>query len=57
MMDEEISRFGKLISQPVLKRNILQKINTRSLNGHQRRAVKDVFSEVMEHIEKASKDK
>ena len=57
MMDEEISRFGKLITQPVLKRNILQKINTRSLKGHQRRAVKDVFSEVMEHIEKASKDK
>ena len=56
-MDEEISRFGKLISQPVLKRNILQKINTRSLKGHQRRAVKDVFSEVMEHIEKASKEK
>ncbi len=49
-MDTEVSRFGKLISPPVYKRNCLQTISTRGLTYDQKYAVRDTFEEVIKHI-------
>ncbi len=51
-MDNEISRFGKLLKNPVYKRNCLQTINTRRLTYEQKYAVKETFEEMIKYIEK-----
>ena len=50
-MDEEIRKYGRILSSPVYKRNILQSINTRKLSYEQRDAVKKPFEELIQIIE------
>lgn len=49
-MDAEIKRYGTLLKSPVFKRNCLQTIDTRKLTYEQKYAVKNSFSELIEHI-------
>ena len=49
-MDEEISKYGTLIENPVFKRNSLQTIDTRKLTYEQKYAVKKPFNEIIEQI-------
>lgn len=49
-MDYEISRYGILLKNPVFKRNCLQSIDTRKLTYEQKYAVKNVFTELIHHI-------
>lgn len=49
-MDYEISRYGILLKNPVFKRNCLQSIDTRKLTYEQKYAVKNVFIELIHHI-------
>ena len=49
-MDEEISKYGTLIENPVLKRNCLQTIDTRKLTYEQKYAVKKPFNEIIDQI-------
>ncbi|EKY12937.1 ParA family protein [Capnocytophaga sp. oral taxon 324] len=49
-MDEEISKYGKLLSTPIYKRNDLQSINTRRLSYEQKNAVKQTFEELIQYI-------
>ncbi|WPO84639.1 ParA family protein (plasmid) [Chryseobacterium sp. JJR-5R] len=49
-MDEEISKYGILIGQPVYKRNCLQTINTRKLTYEQRLAINNSFNEIINYI-------
>ena len=49
-MDEEISKYGTLIENPVFKRNCLQTIDTRKLTYEQKYAVKKPFNEIIEQI-------
>ena len=53
-MDEEICKYGKILSTPVYKRNILQSINTRKLSYEQRDAVKKPFEELIQYIHESS---
>ena len=53
-MDEEICKYGKILSTPVYKRNILQSINTRKLSYDQRDAVKKPFEELIQYIHESS---
>lgn len=46
-MDNEIKKYGKIISEPVYKRNILQNINTRKLTYDQKYAVEEPFKELI----------
>ena len=50
-MDIELSKYGTLLDEPVLKRNSLQKINTRQLTFDQKKAVKQPFNQILEIIE------
>lgn len=52
-MDEEISKYGKIIEAPVFKRNCLQNITTRKLTYDQKFAVKNTFNQIIEHIDEA----
>ena len=54
-MDEEISKYGTLIENPVFKRNCLQTIDTRKLTYDQKYAVKKSFNEIIEYINKELK--
>ena len=54
-MDEEISKYGTLIENPVFKRNCLQSIDTRKLTYEQKYAVKKPFMEIIEYINKTLK--
>ncbi|HFK5512589.1 TPA: ParA family protein [Elizabethkingia anophelis] len=56
-MDNEISKFGKLLESPVFKRNILQTIDTRKLTYEQKYAVQKPFNELIEYINETSKIK
>jgi chromosome partitioning protein len=56
-MDNEISKFGKLLESPVYKRNILQTIDTRKLTYEQRYAVQKPFNELIDYINETSKIK
>ena len=49
-MDIEITKYGKLLKNPVFKRNCLQTINTRKLTLEQKYAVKNPFNELLEYI-------
>lgn len=49
-MDEEFSKYGKILSTPIYKRNDLQSINTRRLSYEQRSAVKETFEELIQYI-------
>lgn len=49
-MDIEINKYGKLLKNPVFKRNCLQTINTRKLTLEQKYAVKNPFNELLEYI-------
>ena len=49
-MDEEISKYGTLIENPVFKRNCLQTIDTRKLTYEQKYAVKRPFNEIIDQI-------
>ena len=49
-MDEEISKYGTLIENPVFKRNSLQTIDTRKLTYEQKYAVKKPFNEIIDQI-------
>lgn len=49
-MDAEISRFGKVLKNPVYKRNCLQTINTRKMTYEQKNAVKSVIEELIDVI-------
>lgn len=49
-MDMEITKYGKLLKNPVFKRNCLQNINTRKLNYEQKYAVKNAFEELILYI-------
>ena len=49
-MDAEISKYGKLLKNPVYKRNCLQSINTRKLTSEQKYAVKNSFDELIYYI-------
>ena len=49
-MDEEITKYGILIENPVLKRNCLQTIDTRKLTYEQKYAVKKPFNEIIDLI-------
>lgn len=51
-MDAEISRYGILLKNPVFKRNCLQAIDTRKLTYEQKYAVKNPFTELIEHVNK-----
>lgn len=53
-MDEEIRKYGKILSSPVYKRNILQSINTRKLSYEQRDAVKKPFEELIKYMYESS---
>ena len=53
-MDEEIRKYGRILSSPVYKRNILQSINTRKLSYEQRDAVKKPFEELIQYIHESS---
>ena len=53
-MDKEISKYGKILSYPVYKRNILQSINTRKLSYDQRDSVKKPFEELIQYIHESS---
>ena len=53
-MDEEIRKYGRILSSPVYKRNILQSINTRKLSYEQRDAVKKSFEELIQYIHESS---
>ncbi|MDE5518721.1 ParA family protein [Elizabethkingia meningoseptica] len=50
-MDIEITKYGKLLKNPVFKRNCLQTINTRKLTHEQKYAVKNPFNELLEYID------
>lgn len=52
-MDEEISKYGILIKNPVYKRNSLQTVTTRSLTYDQKYAVKNAFNEIINQINEA----
>ena len=49
-MDAEIRKYGTLLKCPVFKRNCLQTIDTRKLNYEQKYAVKNSFTELIDHI-------
>ena len=49
-MDSEIIKYGKLLKNPVFKRNCLQTIDTRKLTYEQKYAVKNPFNELIEYI-------
>lgn len=49
-MDEQISKHGILINNPVFKRNCLQTIDTRRLTYEQKYAVKKPFTELIEYL-------
>lgn len=49
-MDDEISKYGNLLVNPVYKRNVLQTINTRKLTYEQKFAVKRPFKEIIDYI-------
>jgi len=49
-MDTEIRKYGTLLKSPVFKRNCLQTIDTRKLNYEQKYAVKNSFTELIDHI-------
>ena len=49
-MDAELIKYGKLLKNPVFKRNSLQSVNTRKLTGDQKYAVKNSFTELIEFI-------
>ena len=49
-MDAEIRKYGTLLKSPVFKRNCLQTIDTRKLNYEQKYAVKNSFTELIDHI-------
>lgn len=49
--NNEIARHGKLIEEPIYKRNVLQKINTRGLTYRQKKAVKNTFEKLFKIIE------
>ncbi|MFN3773456.1 ParA family protein [Cloacibacterium normanense] len=50
VMDIEISKYGKLLKNPIYKRNCLQSINTRKLTYEQKYAVKNTFEELIQYI-------
>lgn len=50
-MDEELKKYGTLISHPVYKRNCLQIINTRKLAYNQKYAVQNTFDEIITQIQ------
>lgn len=52
-MDNEIKKYGKIISEPVYKRNILQNINTRKLTYDQKYAVEKPFKELIKCLYEA----
>lgn len=49
-MDAEISRYGILLKSPIFKRNCLQSIDTRKLTYEQKYAIKNPFTELIDHI-------
>lgn len=49
-MDTEISKYGKLLKNPVFKRNCLQILDTRKLTYEQKYAVQKAFTELIVHI-------
>lgn len=52
-MDEEISKYGILLENPIYKRNSLQTLTTRSLTYDQKYAVKNAFNELIAIINEA----
>lgn len=49
-MDTEISKYGRLLKNPVFKRNCLQILDTRKLTYEQKYAVQKTFTELIDHI-------
>lgn len=49
--DPQLSNYGKILENPVFKRNTLQSINTRRLTYDQKYAVEPTFKELLECIE------
>ncbi|CAA7197006.1 ParA family protein [Chryseobacterium potabilaquae] len=49
-MDDELTKYGLLLKDPVFKRNCLQTIDTRRLTYEQKYAVKKPFNELLNHI-------
>ncbi len=49
-MDLELSKYGKIIKNPIFKRNVLQTITTQKLTYEQKSAVKRTFDELLEYI-------
>ena len=49
-MDAEISKYGKILENPIYKRNCLQNITTRKLTYEQKYSVKPTFDELMNFI-------
>lgn len=54
-MDEEISKYGLLVENPVYKRNCLQTIDTRKLTYEQKYAVKKPFTEIINYVSETLK--
>ena len=52
IMDEQLAIYGTLLTNSVFKRNALQTINTRKLEYQQILAVKNPFTEIINHINK-----
>ncbi|MDR7693406.1 ParA family protein [Riemerella anatipestifer] len=49
-MDKEISKYGKILENPIYKRNCLQNITTRKLTYEQKHSVKPTFDELITYI-------
>lgn len=49
-MDNELKKYGILLTNPVFKRNCLQTIDTRKLSYEQKYAVKNSFNELITYI-------
>lgn len=50
IVDKDFDNLGKILENPVYKRNILQSIGTRRLNYEQKKAVEKPFEELIEYI-------
>lgn len=54
-MDNELTKFGMLLENPVFKKNCLQTIDTRKLTYQQKYGVMKSFDELIEYINKTLK--
>lgn len=54
-MDNELTKYGVLLKDPVFKRNCLQTLDTRKLTYEQKYAVKNSFNELIGYINETLK--